>query len=66
MYAIRSYYVSNYWEKRVIKQQDLLYNRTLVQTQNDLAKAYKQSINAIEKDMSDLYDKLLKDSIDVV
>jgi len=58
--------MSNYWEKRVIKQQDLLYNRTLVQTQNDLAKAYKQSINAIEKDMSDLYDKLLKDSIDGV
>lgn len=56
--------MSTYWQRRVIKQQELLYDKTLLQTQKDLAKAYKQSINAIKQDMSDLYDKLLKDSID--
>lgn len=53
---------NNYWQKRLTKQQDIIYDKCLEDIQNELSKKYKQAMQDIKVDMQDLYDKLLADA----
>ena len=54
--------MSNYWSDRLRTQMDILYDKTSQEVQEQLANYYKAQLQESLKDISDLYDKLLKDS----
>ncbi len=53
-----------YWQKRIDKEQDKLYNARLNDTNKGYVDIYKTTMNDIENDISKLYDKLIKVSPD--
>ena len=55
-----------YWAERIDEQANILYDKTVAQTQRELAKQYQKQAKAIQLDMVELYDKLLKESVDGV
>lgn len=55
---------SNYWKDRIQKQTDLLFDKTAKQIDDELIKKYRKAYNDTVADMSDLYDKLMKDAVD--
>lgn len=52
-----------YWDRR-IKKQDALFNASLEQTQAQYRKAYLQALQATQRDIEDLYDKLQREAAD--
>ena len=57
---------SNYWERRIQQQTDLLFDKTLLDTEKELKKKYKQALEDTLADIKDLWDKLQKESADGV
>lgn len=57
---------SNYWERRIQTQTDLLFDKTLLDTEKELKKKYKQALEDTLADIKDLWDKLQKESADGV
>ena len=57
---------SNYWERRIQQQTDLLFDKTLIDTEKELKKKYKQALEDTLADIKDLWDKLQKESADGV
>ena len=57
---------SNYWERRIQQQTDLLFDKTLLDTEKELQKKYKQALEDTLADIKDLWDKLQKESADGV
>lgn len=57
---------SNYWERRIQEQTDLLFDKTLLDTEKELKKKYKQALEDTLADIKDLWDKLQKESADGV
>lgn len=57
---------SNYWERRIQQQTDLLFDKTLLDTEKELKKEYKQALEDTLADIKDLWDKLQKESADGV
>ena len=57
---------SNYWERRIQQQTDLLFDKTLLDTEKELKKKYKQALEDTLADIKDLWDKLQKESVDGV
>jgi len=55
---------NQYWQKRITKQQDALYDKTLEDIQKELTKKYNRAMQDVKANMQDLYDKLLKDAVD--
>ena len=53
-----------YWADRIVKQQDVLYNKTLKQHNTQLAKYYSQAIKRTQDDIGKLYDKICADTLD--
>lgn len=47
-----------YWTKRIDKQNELLYDKTLEQTEAKLAKQYMIALKDIQKEIEALYDKV--------
>lgn len=56
--------VNRYWAERIVKQQDVLYNKTLKQHNTQLAKYYSQAIKRTQDDIGKLYDKICADTLD--
>ena len=56
--------MSNYWEERLIKQQDNLHDKTEAEGIRELRKKYKQALRDAKEDMSALYDEILAEAID--
>ena len=57
---------SNYWERRIQQQTDLLFDKTLLDTEKELKKKYKQALEDTLADIKDLWAKLQKESADGV
>ena len=57
---------SNYWERRIQQQTDLLFDKTLKNKEKELKKKYKQALEDTLADIKDLWDKLQKESADGV
>lgn len=55
---------SEYWGIRLQERQDTLFNKTLTQTRSRYVKAYKDALDATQKDISALYDALLLEAVD--
>lgn len=55
-----------YWANRIDEQANILYDKTVSQTQRELAKRYQQQAKVIQLEMADLYDKLMQESVDGV
>lgn len=53
-----------YWAERIIKQQDVLYRKGVNAQNRQLARYYKVALEDTKKDIGNLYDKLVKESID--
>lgn len=53
-----------YWQDRQFSQRKILLDKTIEETQNYLATAYKNSMKDIEKDMKSLYLELQQQSKD--
>ena len=56
--------MSNYWQKRLIEQQDRLHDITEEQARSELRKKYKQALRDTKIDISELYDLILKEAVD--
>lgn len=54
---------NNYWSQRIVKQSDSLYDKTLAQTQQQMAVYYKQSLKDVQDDIGALWDKLIEESV---
>lgn len=54
----------NYWEKRLIQNQEALFNSSTEEIDKILKKYYRQSMNDVQFDVSVLYDQLVKESAD--
>ena len=54
----------NYWTRRIDKQNESLYNKTLKETEKQLQRYYLYSQETIQKEIEILYDKLLSSSVD--
>ena len=55
---------SNYWVDRVQKQTDLLFNKTAKEIDAELIKKYNQAYKDTVAEMTELWDKLMKDAVD--
>lgn len=51
----------NYWEKRLLDQHKILYDKSLQSFQQELAKEYMQSYKNLKNQMLDVYDRILLD-----
>lgn len=56
---------NNYWIARSLKQQDILYDKTLQESQQQLMKVYKEALNDVKDDITSLYLKLIKTAEDI-
>ena len=54
----------NYWEKRLQEQADILFNKSALDIDKELAIKYRQALNETLDDISDLWDKLQKEQAD--
>lgn len=52
----------SYWAERIDEQANILFDKTTAQTQRELAKHYQKQLRAIQIDMSQLYDELIKEA----
>ena len=55
---------SNYWEKRLQEQADILFNKSALDIDKELAFKYRQALNETLDDITDLWDKLQKEQAD--
>lgn len=51
--------MSNYWEERILKQQDIAYRKILSSLEQKLAKEYKRCFKEINDQLMLLYDEIL-------
>lgn len=51
----------NYWEKRLQEQADILFNKSALDIDKELAFKYRQALNETLDDITDLWDKLQKE-----
>ena len=49
----------NYWQKRQLEQRDLLYDKTLAEYEAELKKQYQQALEAVSRDIEQLYDEII-------
>ena len=54
----------NYWEKRLQEQADILFNKSALDIDKELAFKYRQALNETLDDITDLWDKLQKEQAD--
>jgi len=54
---------NEYWSKRVLKQSEMIYDKTLGQMQQQLAVYYKQALQDVQADISTLWDTMLEESL---
>ena len=55
---------SKYWLKRETRQKELLYDKTLLEYQQELSKQYVYSMEQVKKDIVALYDEIVASSYD--
>nr|DAT70906.1 MAG TPA: hypothetical protein [Caudoviricetes sp.] len=55
---------SKYWLKREARQKELLYDKTLLEYQQELSKQYLYSMEQVKKDIVALYDEIIASSYD--
>lgn len=55
---------SKYWLKRETRQKELLYDKTLLEYQQELSKQYLYSMEQVKKDIVALYDEIIASSYD--
>ena len=53
-----------YWQDRLFKQQELLLDKTIEETNQHLASVYKSSMRGVERDLKSLYLDLQKQAED--
>lgn len=54
----------NYWETREIRQREALLDKTILDTDGELAIQYKRTLKRIKRDMEGLYDEILASRAD--
>lgn len=55
---------NKYWQNRLNKQQEKLYNKTLEQFRKKESALYREAARGVKNDIEQLYKKLVKDSAD--
>ncbi len=55
---------SRYWTKRINKQQEALYDKSVEETQKKLQQVYNNSMKVVKADMTDLYLKIIEGNPD--
>lgn len=53
---------NKYWEKRIQEQTDILWDKSLADIDKELLRKYKSALDDTLKDISDLWDKIQKES----
>lgn len=51
----------SYWEERIQKQQEVMYDRGIEAMEEKLKKSYIRTMNSIMREIKDLYDDILED-----
>lgn len=56
--------MSNYWYDRIIDEQEKVFHTTEQQANKELLKRYNQALKDTKRDISDLFDDIIKEAID--